>query len=339
MRRVVTVGAETALAALTLILTGPGCASTASPVEGKASDPTEHDGTNPAKGDANSPANDRANTQRALDVGPEAEAAVERDAGDSPDAAATPEQDSGTDGELDSPLARGGGCAGAGAPLCLDFESGAIPTGWKVVTEGGGGLAIDETRAYRGKKALHISLKAAKIDSFANAFLATSQGIPNQGSALYVRMFIAISPMVPHGFFDFADFNGKSATAGYGPNLKFQARMATDKFFTSAVQLGTFIRLGSSTCRLTEPGACSLPVAGNQWTCLEIQLNTKVPNIPMQMYKNGAEVVRPNGGPWPAVTIDGIELGIIRAHGDNARPAVDVWIDDVAFDNKRVGCQ
>jgi hypothetical protein len=231
----------------------------------------------------------------------------------------------------------GASCAGAAGAYCMDFESGSYPQGWTAITEGSGStLTVDETRPFRGKKSLHVRMTRTS-DLYSYLRSTASFNVPSEGiEPLYIRMFIYITPVVPRGFLDLIDVHARPVNPVYG-NTNLLALRMVDTLFWGGVKPDNQDVLGKMHCR-TPGGYCSLPT--DRWTCFEAQFSTKTENVPIKLYKDGVEVKTTWNPPWPVqARVDYIRFGMIRAHGDPNRPPLDVWFDDVALSNKRIGCQ
>jgi hypothetical protein len=251
----------------------------------------------------------------------------------------------GTTGEVgDSPLDSNDGMATGsctGAIACDDFEgnaAGAAPAMWTVDIRpaGTGTLQVDSTRAFSGTKSVHITLVANRdhINSFITRPLSA---LPNNTFYGRMMMWVMATPtrdvhwdnIRAQGFFPGTMTDGQYNYGG-GPvpgvgNL--------------------FANYWTPSADCWKNSQTRLPLA--KWNCVEwLYDGTK---NEMHYWLNGEEIVElavPQKGDgciqgagannWRAPPFTKLSLGWY-----NAQPSpipIDMWMDDVGVDTKRIGC-
>jgi hypothetical protein len=255
------------------------------------------------------------------------------------DGAETPGEVAGNPGDATDGRDTTGVCTGAIA--CDDFEgnaAGGPPAMWTVDIRpaGTGTLQVDTTRAYSGTKSVHITLVANRdhINSFITRPLSA---LPN--NTLYGRlmMWVTATPardvhwdnIRAQGFFPGTMTDGQYNYGG-GPvpgvgNL--------------------FANYWTPSADCWKNSQTKLPLA--KWNCIEwLYDGTK---NEMHYWLNGEEIVElavPQKGDgciqgagannWRAPPFTKLSLGWY-----NAQPSpipIDMWMDDVGVDTKRIGC-
>ncbi|HET6280844.1 MAG TPA: hypothetical protein VFH73_07760 [Polyangia bacterium] len=245
------------------------------------------------------------------------------------------------DGRGDSTDATGliGSCTGAIA--CDDFEGNAAagpPSMWTVDIRpaGTGTLQVDTTRAYSGTKSVHITLVANRdhINSFITRPLSA---LPNNTFYGRMMMWVMATPardvhwdnIRAQGFFPGTMTDGQYNYGG-GPvpgvgNL--------------------FANYWTPSADCWKNSQTRLPLA--KWNCIEwLYDGTK---NEMHYWLNGEEIAElavPQKGDgciqgagannWRAPPFTKLSLGWY-----NAQPSpipIDMWMDDVGIDTKRIGC-
>jgi hypothetical protein len=247
------------------------------------------------------------------------------------------------------------GCAGKNYALCMDFESPVDTAVWS----GGNANAIETTEVAHGAKAYHLYSKAGMPagGTFTTAKLGTLK------DQIWGRAYIRFSPGAPGGHGNLiAASDGVWSGGNYNGNWyeigwQFQGIMGVFHTSTSA-----------------ERPLRSLPYLADKWYCLEFFIDGTmtgggtvngdgtVKGSP-RWWLDGTEVqyYTPNKGvccatsnpatpasvlipQFKSITVGwtpyaglGLMLPDQNMMVDN-RVLTDAWIDDVAFDTKRIGC-
>jgi len=279
-----------------------------------------------------------------------------RDAGgdDEPDEPDEPSDDGGPS----QPRADGGSQPGApgdsskflGQPRCSDaflfcddFESEQAggqpdPTMWKALY--GRWPTVDTTRAARGSKSLHF-----KFGVDEPAHIAEGKGIfPMPNNTFYGRMFVwfAELPETP------ANAHW-SIVAARGPDgeVRVDGQPGDDK----SNRLG-FGAVGANGWDWHTGGDdAEAPARKGRWTCIEWQLKGDTNETRMWIdgkaqpslsltstkYHDQGTV---DGREWKFPTFDSVVIGTWIYPISGASPAsIDLWIDEVAFDDQQIGCE
>ncbi len=232
-----------------------------------------------------------------------------------------------------------GACTGAIA--CDDFESntaGAAPAMWTVDIRpaGTGTLQIDTTRAYSGTKSVHITLVANRdhINSFITRPLSA---LPNNTFYGRMMMWVMATParnvhwdnIRAQGFFPGTMTDGQYNYGG-GP-------VPGDG--------GLFANYWTPSADCWKNSKTHMPLA--QWNCIE-WLYDGAKNE-MHYWLNGEEladmaVMQKGDGciqgaganNWRAPPFTKLSLGWYNAQ--TSPIPIDMWMDDVGIDTKRIGC-
>jgi len=238
-------------------------------------------------------------------------------------------------------------CAAAGVLLCDDFESGTIDAAtWKTYQAAPTAPKIDATQAARGTKALHVTTMAT-----GGSGLRTTKIFPRANGLYYGRMFIYFSAL-PTG-------------PNYAHWTVIGSKPASDSTDTSELRVGgqleTINKFGVGTDhgptgdwtnldKDRPSGASSVhEVPKNEWICLEWMVDTT--NELTKFWWDGAEhpslattrdVSRynSNGTKYVLPDISSVWVGFENYNqGGMMLPTkYDVWIDEVALDQQRIGC-
>lgn len=209
-------------------------------------------------------------------------------------------------------------CVGAGLPICLDFENGLGPG----VTAMGAGVSVDKTRAYRGSSALRIKMTKQETNVIAT-------NLPSNGGVIWGRYFLyATGSNKAHG----------SLVRLYGSG---SYRMGMSAYrFMGVYNPGDLVSecnvfLHPDRCEPAENERALVPI--ERWTCVEWEMNAAA-GQPTNVYRDGVRIgFKPYQNSWPKVTsFDRIDLGLAMYHAID-KP-FDMWIDEVAVDTKRIGC-
>jgi hypothetical protein len=214
-------------------------------------------------------------------------------------------------------------CPGSAFPLCDDFESGMIdPSTWTMAPDNGGGgtLAVDTTRAYRGTHALHVHLPSGASGQSANARLVETRTFPALQNGMYGRVFVYLvgTPPGKHTPFVAAQQNSPS-NVYYGTEEKnggsmyaVQGAPGIDEGFGSATQIGV-----------------------GKWTCLEWYYG----GMEIRTWLDGTELTDIKETNWTSATFQEVLLGLADEDLSTiGSGGFDVWFDEVAIDSAAIGC-
>jgi hypothetical protein len=211
-------------------------------------------------------------------------------------------------------------CSAGGVLFCDGFESGAISgTNWPSgQQQPGQTLFVDGTRPYRGAYSLHMKLPAQSGNNEIIGQILTQTALPVD--PVYVRVFMFLPTGFPADSSEILDIESSGAYFGLIaplPNLAY-----------------TSFGIPGPTVMSTE----IITMPRNRWVCLEWQVTNSSPNATMKLSVDGT--------PWTSMTqtmphiTNGVTGWII---GIDVTPSVstvamDVWYDEIAVDNKPIGC-
>jgi hypothetical protein len=214
----------------------------------------------------------------------------------------------------------------AGLALCDGFDaaSGMIDASkWTIATQAGT-LAIDGTRAFRGRGSLKVHLDALDGSSgTALGFASVIETATFPASDLFVREFV----FVPSGFVDnpaaFTTVEQASGDRGFSLQLE-HGGLST---FNDLVNPGDYRGIAGM-------------VPKDTWTCIEWEVPIAAA-APTHVWVDGSEV--PALGTMQSTLanppVAHLALGMAGiAAGKTTVAARDLWIDEVAVDSARVGC-
>ncbi len=210
-------------------------------------------------------------------------------------------------------------CAAAGVKLCESFENGLDATIWSTTRNGDTTIGVDEVRAARGAKALHVKTTAGA----GFAYIKTGKPFPAMGNVFYSRMYVWLEDaLTTDGHFTFAE-GGGTGTPG------------VSRFG------GQFKRLGVGSDRgpsgdWTDVDNLNLPT--KKWLCLEVQF--KGDTHEFRVFWDDKERTAIHSGAnrhsaFRMPTFNSIWFGWWMY---NAREPQDLWIDEIAIDDKPIGC-
>jgi hypothetical protein len=233
----------------------------------------------------------------------------------------------------------------ASAAFCEDFEAYASaqdlsPTWSTSVT--GGMLAVDDSKPFAGKRALHMSGPAG---------MAHSELIVKQGAPLF--------PLLGSGYFGRAEMWLMSVPTG-GVHVNYVQSSGMLPASTQVAKYGWGSMFGKLlagyTIRATEQNApvtdCSKPATSTlptgRWVCVEWQFDGVEPG--MHLWFDGTEVSdaavsktgtqcatgAAPGGVWRAPTFANLSLGFAQ-YQVWSNPT-EMWLDNVALGPERIGC-
>jgi hypothetical protein len=229
-----------------------------------------------------------------------------------------------------------------GALLCDDFESYAVgsPPGapWSVSTNGGS-VTIDSTRAYSGTRSVHVTTDG--MAPYRQAYFSVSGApvFPVAGNVVFGRMMIwltAAPTMTTH----WTNIQGEGPVTGQSQSYRAFTRYGGQ---VSEQLMANYDTSGvSSDCWQHS----QVPIPTQRWACFEWRFDG--PNNEMDFWLDGTSISAltvigqgsgciSNGtnGKWNLPEYDTLRLG--WEHYQTSIP-IDMWIDDVGIDSKRIGC-
>jgi hypothetical protein len=217
------------------------------------------------------------------------------------------------------------GCKDPSYPVCVDFETRSLPAAWRAQ---GTGVAVSTGKAAHGEAALHIG----NVAPFATRTIVTSQ-LAGVGSVMWGRFYLYASPGMPNG---------------HGAMV-----MATDQagnWYELGFQFGAYHGNWHPPAGVPERWMNSkVMIPGDKWTCVEFQFDGATPAV-TKIWSDGVEVKYSQAASSPAlVAVQSwrrLEVGFKAFHGTSIKsyegmdpPALmEMWIDDLAIDGKRIGC-
>jgi hypothetical protein len=222
------------------------------------------------------------------------------------------------------------------ARFCDDFEataSGKRPAApWSVSTGGGATLAVDETRAFSGARSVHINAPAGTP----SAWLQLGKPLlPTADNVLYARAMVFVTRTVS-AHWNFIEGSGPKPGGG----------AAT---YANGGQNGRVMGVYYSAPHdCWDGGKVAFPTG--RWVCVSWQFDGSktaagTSKDEMRVWHDGTQVeqvVQFGGGctdgtktEWAAPTFQTVKVGW---QVFQSSPAVEMWLDDVAFDDKPLPC-
>lgn len=235
-------------------------------------------------------------------------------------------------------------CAAAHLQLCEDFESGALdPAVW---TATGVAPVVDDRRAARGRRALHV-----RIDGNGPSAIAETRTFPAANDTYFGRMFVYFQSLpAPAAGFDYAHwtFAAASGTGVKGEvRLSGQMQNGVNLFGVGTDSLDDPNGSGDWTNPDRDPGPAGTPspVPAGQWLCIEWMHDgahdrtrfwwdavehPSLATTPATPHLGNAAV------PFtlPAFT----KLWVGWQEYQKTTEPFELWIDEVAVDGARIGC-
>lgn len=241
-------------------------------------------------------------------------------------------------------------CAGAGLQLCEDFESGTIDTGtWGYV---GTHPTIDGTEHARGAKALHVL-----IDGNGASMIKETKTFPEPGNTYWGRIFVYFHQMphvitadggMPYSHWTFAygsgaDRPGQIRLSGqyskHGGSFYSLFGVGTDDGAKIPSDAGT----GDWTNSDDDPSGAPAPVPTDSWQCIEWLHDgtnevtrffwnaVEHPSLMTTATKHGGNPV-----PYDMPTFDTLAIG--WQEYQPTQETFEMWVDEIAVDQNRIGC-
>jgi hypothetical protein len=205
--------------------------------------------------------------------------------------------------------------AGCQYALCEDFESGALAARWtQHATKGT--VGVDQVRVHGGAYAFHAHTNASTPNNNLSANIAESETFPLLQAGVFLRAFLYLPSPAPAstgilfvvkqgGVGDELDVDSPGA-----PLLFYEFNSNPDVSVTSATAFPT-----------------------DRWVCLEWQ----VLSGESRTFLDGVEVTDLHRTGLKVLAFDTLEVGLDFFSSAN-QPAYDLWIDDVAVNGSRIGC-
>ncbi|MDB5215486.1 MAG: hypothetical protein JWO86_3413 [Myxococcaceae bacterium] len=230
-------------------------------------------------------------------------------------------------------------CAQAGVKLCEDFESGTLDAmTWTTV---GAKPVIDGVQHARGAKALHVT-----VNGNGASYIKETKSFPAPNNAYWGRMFVWFDSLpVPAAMFTYAHWTFAAATGTQVPGeIRLSGQMQNGKnLFGVGTDNRTANGTGDWTSSDKDPMNAPLAVPTKQWLCIEWAHlgNTNEtrfywdavehPSLYTTSTKNGG-----NGMPYILPQFDALWVGWNEYQ--TATEKFELWIDEVAVDQQRIGC-
>ncbi len=262
-----------------------------------------------------------------VDAAPEvAGPSPQKDSGSAPDVAdvdaAGSERDAGSNDDAMGPLSAAG-CPLGKYPVCLDFESGAIDAKWRML---GANMTVVTDMKAAGQRALHFSNLQPKVQA-----MITTTELGALTNVMWGRFYVHMTPGAPdgHGGFVYGyDQDGDRYEVGFENNCFMGDWHGT----TPEKYMRTHVKIPDG------------------WICVEFLFDGAAPDDP-RIWVDGTPapyyVVAKQPGPLKVDHWTRFDAGFRPSHGTslgeyegNAPPVItDMWMDDIALDSKRIGCE
>jgi hypothetical protein len=225
-----------------------------------------------------------------------------------------------------------------GSPICDDFESnvlGTAPTGWSVVIDpaDAGTVTVDSTRSFSGTKSVKFTFNPQNVGRYSQirrslSFLTTN--------AFFGRMRIWLEAVPSHDtrHWEFLEAWGHARGGTPTQLSQYALGVGSDSVDGKVTALTAYYLANNCDCFQES----HTPVPKSRWACVEWQFDGV--SDQMHIWLDGTSipaltVVNPViGGHWAAPQFEHLNLGW---YGVPDAPVL-MWIDDVAVDERRIGC-
>jgi hypothetical protein len=226
----------------------------------------------------------------------------------------------------------GTGGGGAGNPcsarpgliFCDTFEAATTttpPSPWTTT----GTVTVDSTTpAHSGKKSIHIGDTANDYDTL--LILYSASVLPVTAGRFYVRVFMQLHDAMSAGHNTFI-LSDLFAAQGSGNALRVGEQNQMLMFTLMGDAHGAL-----SNANYYNDGKPGIQFTPGAWTCLEILLDSKKPEI--DVWVDTHEVPDLHHTDFPIDNYDNLRFGFEKYAG----PAVDIWYDDIAVGTQPIGC-
>jgi len=227
-------------------------------------------------------------------------------------------------------------CTGAGLLLCEDFEGANIDTGkWKIENSAGNTLELTTSQAARGSKSLHIVAN--------NGFgYVRTQGTFPAADLYWGRMFIRVKRFstIAWAHWTMAEAVGQ----GDGSKIRVGGQYNTNQIKNRWGVGSDGGPTGDWTTHDNDPGGAPAEPAVGEWVCLEWLHDGKTdetrffvdavehPSLATTKNQHGG-----NNAPYVMPKFESVWFGWWQYQQDPT--AFEVWVDELAVDDERVGCK
>jgi hypothetical protein len=218
--------------------------------------------------------------------------------------------------------------------LCEDFEGaadGALPDPavWQKSVSGGGTIEVVSTMAKRGRKSLHIKTPAVPSETY----LHETKTFPAMGNAFYGRLFFYFDRK-PNAFVHWNIVEGRGTGANnrirYG-GIANGGPPVGNNWFLFNIQ-----RVGANETGRDDDANPKIPA--RTWICMEWLFDGAANEA--RLWWDGVERPRmhwTNTDPQFAMPMFR-DLFIGWALYQNIEAGYEVWIDSIAIDHQKIGC-
>jgi hypothetical protein len=212
----------------------------------------------------------------------------------------------------------GSRCPTSGARLCESFENGLDATLWMPLISGEGTVTVDDVRAFRGTKSLHVKV----VNAGHKAAISESKTFPLANNVLFARMFIWFDTFTTQAHFTMVEAPQVAA----GAWIRFGGQFGSYGVGTDHGASGDWLEHDTA------------PVPTKQWTCLEVEF--KGDTNEFHVWQDEVERTALNVGAakhagFVMPTFTSLWFGWQTY--SNQAPG-EFWIDEIAIDDKRIGC-
>jgi hypothetical protein len=221
----------------------------------------------------------------------------------------------------DAPPSPSCGCANVAAVVCEDFE-GKPNSPWKMA--GDEPPLIDTSQHHCGASSLHLHTQAITNGSISSTLIESDTFTnPSLADGFYVRAWVYAPP--------------RFTIAGNNFMALFEAHQDRQPFLGIAAQLGanTAAIANWTTAFAYEATKAAMPL--DKWTCVEWHVAFR-PTGASQLWVADASASLDPTNTNPTPPYNELIIGIYFSGADSAQPAVDLWIDELVIDSKRIGC-
>lgn len=245
--------------------------------------------------------------------------------------------DPGSGGSTGSGGASAAGCTEGSLLLCDDFEGTSIDTTlWSVQTNNQNVVELSTEFAARGSQSVHIHT--------ANGFgyLKNTSAFPVPNNDYFGRMFVR---MARYSTVDWAHWTlAEAAGTGDGSVIRVGGQYVTDQTKNRYGVGSDGGPTGDWTLHDTDPNGSPLEPAVGEWVCLEWEhkgsANETRLYIGGELHPSLSTTTSDHGGTagtnYVLPTMSSLWFGFYQYQSDPE--AFDLWIDGVAIDDERIGC-
>jgi hypothetical protein len=234
-------------------------------------------------------------------------------------------------------------CDGLDVLLCESFEEvakGQLPGAPFTVraypalgNAGAPTMAVDDARAARGARSLHLV-----VGDRAEAYLRVASLFPEHSGRLFGRVFFYAADPVP----EIGDTVHWNVVEGTGPNgqggTKFVRYGGTYNEFDNGGYIFNFDQRPRPSGFNELARGDTHNIETGKWICVEWSFTT----TEARLYRDGVEVTQArgmspiNGAEFTFPTYDGLNIG--WAIYQDVETPFEVWVDEIALDDERIGC-